>query len=56
MQFDLYEAGDMVQTPDGKAMVIEDQRLGSTMISVELIDSQGTKVYPANSIALMQSA
>ena len=56
MQFSLYEAGDMVQTPDGKALVIEDQRVGSGTVKVQLEGSLNTSVYAANDIMIMQSA
>lgn len=56
MQYSLYEAGDMIQTPDGKARVVADQRVGSSIILVELIDSQGSRPYHIDDVQLMQSA
>jgi hypothetical protein len=56
MQFSLYEAGDMVQTPDGKALVIEDQKVGSNIVKVQLDSSLNINTYYANDIRLMQSA
>lgn len=56
MQFSLYEAGDMIQTPDGKGMVIVDQKVGSSVILVELIDSKGSRPYHIDDVCLMQSA
>jgi hypothetical protein len=56
MQFSLYEAGDMVQTPDGKALVIEDQRVGSNMVRVQLEGSLNTSTYTVDDIRMIQSA
>lgn len=56
MQFSLYEAGDLIQTPDGKGMVVEDQRIGSSIILVELANSEGSRPYHINDVRLMQSA
>jgi len=57
MQFSLYEAGDMIQTPDGKGMVVADQKIGSPVIIVELGDSEGSRrSYHVNDVQLMQSA
>lgn len=56
MQFSLYEAGDLIQTPDGKGMVLEDQRVGSTIVLVELANSEGSRPYYINDVQLMQSA
>jgi hypothetical protein len=57
MQFSLYEAGDMLQTPDGKGMVAEDQKVGSPIVVVELADSEGSRrPYHINDVQLMQSA
>ena len=57
MQFSLYEAGDMIQTPDGKGMVVADQKIGSLIIMVELANSAGSRrSYNVNDVQLMQSA
>ena len=56
MQFSLFEAGDMIQTPDGKGMVVVDQKVGSSVILVELVDSNGSRPYHIDDVRLMQSA
>jgi hypothetical protein len=55
MQFSLYEAGDMLQTPDGKGVVITDQKTGSAIVLVELADGEGShRPYHINDVQLMQ--
>lgn len=56
MQFSLYEAGDMLQTPDGKGMVVVDQKIGSSIVLVELVGSEGARPYHISDVQLMQSA
>jgi hypothetical protein len=57
MQFSLYQAGDMIQTHDGKGMVIADQKVGSSIIWIELADSEGSRrPYDVNDVYLIQSA
>jgi hypothetical protein len=56
MQFSLYEAGDMVQTPHGKALVVEDQKVGSNIVKVQLESSLNISTYYTNDIRLMRSA
>jgi len=56
MQFSLYEAGDMVQTPNGKAMVIEDQRVGSSYIRVQFDGSESLNTYNVKDVWIIRSA